>query len=182
MGAAIRVINSGCNIEPSAQLHSPQMPLSANPLFNTGPRKIIHFLVKRGLYNRFSTADDPFMIKGLHHVQITVPRGAEDQAREFYCRVLGFREIEKPAALRSNGGFWLELPDRQLHIGVENGIDRNSTKAHLAYEVENLEAMRSRIKKTGIKIKDQPTIPGLKRFKARDPFGNQIEFVEKVKP
>ena len=39
------------------------------------------------------------MITAIHHVQITIPPGAEDQARAFYCGVLGLREIEKPASL-----------------------------------------------------------------------------------
>src|SRR5436190_2252194 len=36
---------------------------------------------------------------GIHHVQITVPVGQEQAARDFYCKVMGFREIEKPKAL-----------------------------------------------------------------------------------
>ena len=29
----------------------------------------------------------------LHHVQITIPKGAEDEARRFYCEGLGLMEI-----------------------------------------------------------------------------------------
>jgi catechol 2,3-dioxygenase-like lactoylglutathione lyase family enzyme len=36
------------------------------------------------------------MIHAIHHVQITIPRGAEDEARTFYCDLLGLPEIEKP--------------------------------------------------------------------------------------
>ena len=34
------------------------------------------------------------MIVGLHHAQITVPVGAEAEARHFYCGVLGLRLVK----------------------------------------------------------------------------------------
>ena len=39
------------------------------------------------------------MIQRIHHAQITVSSGAESEAREFYCGVLGLPEISKPEAL-----------------------------------------------------------------------------------
>ena len=36
------------------------------------------------------------IIMRLHHAQIAIPEGEEEQGREFYCRVLGLPEIEKP--------------------------------------------------------------------------------------
>lgn len=44
------------------------------------------------------------MIRGIHHVQITIPRGAEETARTFYCGVLTLSEIEKPESLKGRGG------------------------------------------------------------------------------
>lgn len=35
------------------------------------------------------------MIQGIHHVQITIPKGEEARARAFYCGVLGLRNIDK---------------------------------------------------------------------------------------
>ncbi len=60
----------------------------------------------------------------LHHVMVTVPKGAEDKARVFYCGVLGMAEIPKPESLRGRGGFWLALGDLQIHVGTEDGVDR----------------------------------------------------------
>nr|WP_207229353.1 hypothetical protein [Ktedonosporobacter rubrisoli] len=57
-------------------------------------------------------------IIGLHHAQITIPRGSEEQGRQFYCELLGLAEIEKPAALQGRGGFWLQVGDRQVHVGL----------------------------------------------------------------
>lgn len=114
----------------------------------------------------------------LHHAQITIPKGAESQARAFYCEVLGLREIPKPESLQGRGGFWVEVGDQQLHIGTEDGVDRNATKAHLAYQVTHITQWREKLTQHGIRIEEQIPIPGLNRFEFRDPFGNRVEFTE----
>ena len=118
------------------------------------------------------------MIKGLHHAQMTVPEGAEDQARAFYCGVLGLTEAPKPEALAGRGGFWLQVGPQQIHVGTERGADRAATKAHLAYEVDNLEECRLRLAEAGITAEDGVPIPGFARFEFRDPFGNRVEFIQ----
>lgn len=117
-------------------------------------------------------------IERLHHAQVTIPRGREDQAREFYCGLLGLREVEKPEVLRPRGGFWLELGGAQVHVGVEDDVDRHGTKAHLAYQVDDLDDLRTRLKSADVPIKESIPIPGMNRLEIRDPFGNRIEFVE----
>jgi len=74
------------------------------------------------------------LILRVHHAQITIPDGAEDEARKFYCDILGLREVAKPEILRTRGGFWLEAGGFQIHIGTENGFDRRKSKSHIAYE------------------------------------------------
>ncbi|MCC6614667.1 MAG: VOC family protein [Anaerolineae bacterium] len=113
----------------------------------------------------------------LHHAQITIPRGAEAQARAFYCDLLGLPEIEKPDSLKGRGGFWLSVGDQQVHIGVEDGVERSRTKAHLAYQVTDLETWQARLLTHGIEIGDSVPIPGYARFEFRDPFGNRVEFI-----
>jgi catechol 2,3-dioxygenase-like lactoylglutathione lyase family enzyme len=117
-------------------------------------------------------------IDGLHHAQICIPVGAEDAARAFYCGVLGLPEIEKPDALAGRGGFWLQVGDRQVHVGTEPPFDRTQTKAHLAYAVTDLDAWRERLHDEGITAEDGVRIPGYVRFEFRDPFGNRVEFIE----
>ncbi len=117
------------------------------------------------------------MIVGLHHVQITIPVGLEAAARDFYCGVLGIAEIEKPPSLAARGGFWLQLPDRQIHVGVEDGVDRLQTKAHVALQVTDLSAWRRRLAEAGIEALDGVPIPGFHRFEFRDPFGNRMELI-----
>ena len=119
-------------------------------------------------------------ITGLHHAQITIPKGSEEQGRQFYCGLLGLPEIAKPASLEGRGGFWLQVGDRQVHVGTENGVERGATKAHLAYAVDDVGAWRTLLEEHGITILDGVPIPGYERFEFRDPFGNRIEFIQPV--
>jgi catechol 2,3-dioxygenase-like lactoylglutathione lyase family enzyme len=114
----------------------------------------------------------------LHHAQITIPPGAEKQARQFYCELLGLAEIDKPETLAGRGGFWVQLGDTEIHIGVENGVDRAATKAHLAYEVSDVAQWRERLQANEIVILDSIPIPGYERFEFHDPFGNRVEFIQ----
>jgi catechol 2,3-dioxygenase-like lactoylglutathione lyase family enzyme len=116
-------------------------------------------------------------IRGVHHVQITVGKGQEAAARRFYCDLLGLPEVEKPDALKPRGGFWLQVGDRQVHVGIEEGVDRAATKAHVAYRVDDVEAWRARLVAEGIEIQESVAIPGHARFEFRDPFGNRVEFI-----
>ena len=118
------------------------------------------------------------MIIGLHHAQITVPAGAEEQARRFYCGVLGLPEVEKPRSLQGRGGFWLQVGDRQVHVGVEDGVDRRATKAHLAYQVTDVAHWRRVMEANGLRVIDSVPIDGFERFESRDPFGNRVEFIQ----
>jgi catechol 2,3-dioxygenase-like lactoylglutathione lyase family enzyme len=114
----------------------------------------------------------------LHHAQITIPEGAEEAGRRFYCGLLGLPEIAKPESLAGRGGFWLQLGDTQVHVGTEAGVDRLATKAHLAYEVSDVAAWRARLEEAGIMPLDAVTIPGYARFECRDPFGNRLELIQ----
>jgi catechol 2,3-dioxygenase-like lactoylglutathione lyase family enzyme len=121
------------------------------------------------------------MIKRVHHVQISIPKGAEDEAREFYCRLLGLSEISKPESLAGRGGFWMDLGDTQVHVGTENIEGREASKAHIAYLVDGLEDWRNKLAGRGVAILEGIPIPGYDRFEFRDPFGNRVEMLESRK-
>lgn len=118
------------------------------------------------------------MILGLHHAHITIPKGSEDEGREFYCDLLGLPEIQKPESLKSRGGFWLRVGDREVHIGTEDGIDRTLSKAHLAYLVDDISNWKITLTQNDIKIIESIAIPGYERFEFRDPFGNRVEMIQ----
>ncbi|MNJ02191.1 Glyoxalase-like domain protein [compost metagenome] len=72
------------------------------------------------------------------------------------------------------------MGDQQLHIGTEDGVDRFQTKAHLAYEVDNLKEIEKLLNNNGIKILESVAIPGYERFEFRDPFGNRVECIKPI--
>jgi len=116
----------------------------------------------------------------VHHAQITIPKGAETEAREFYCDFLSLSEAAKPESLQGRGGFWLQIGSFQVHVGTEADFDRTKTKAHLAYLVENFEGWRGKLQTKNIKSPEGMPIPGFNRFEFRDPFGNRVEFLERI--
>jgi catechol 2,3-dioxygenase-like lactoylglutathione lyase family enzyme/2'-5' RNA ligase len=129
-------------------------------------------------HGAFPLGTVPSAILGVDHIQITIPTGDEDRGRQFYCQLLGLTEIDKPASLAGRGGFWLQVGDRQVHVGTEADFDRSVTKAHIAYAVVGLDRWRSTLVGNGIEILDGVPIPGFDRFEFRDPFGNRVELIE----
>ena len=87
------------------------------------------------------------------------------------------QEIDKPEALRGRGGFWLSTGRQEVHVGTEDGFDRLTTKAHLAYQVEDIGYWRERLEESGVEILEAVPIPGFARFEFRDPFGNRVEMI-----
>jgi catechol 2,3-dioxygenase-like lactoylglutathione lyase family enzyme len=116
--------------------------------------------------------------KRLHHVQICIPIGMEDEARKFYHGILGLEEIEKPEALKPNGGLWYRIADIQLHIGVEK-IEGKS-KRHPAFEIADADEVKNYLIEKGVRVKNETEVPGQKRFSFLDPFENRIELLERV--
>jgi len=119
-------------------------------------------------------------ILGVHHVQITVPKAAEKRAKDFYCGVLALQEIEKPEALKGRGGFWVSVGNADVHISIEEGFDRLTTKSHIAYQVEDIDYWKNKLGKENVKISSSIPIPGYERFEFRDPFGNRVEMIQIV--
>jgi catechol 2,3-dioxygenase-like lactoylglutathione lyase family enzyme len=118
------------------------------------------------------------IFKRFDHVQVCIPPGAEGEAREFYGRLLGLEEVEKPDVLKRNGGLWYNVAGVQLHVGVEDVVA--PSKRHPAFEVEDAAGVRTYLEQSGVRTKDEPDIPGVvHRFSLFDPFGNRIELLER---
>ena len=153
------------------RLLKPEIPM--NGLYNIPIRDEIE------LEMLLSTSGEEPVVSSVHHAQITIPEGQEEAGRHFYCHILGLSEIDKPDLLKDRGGFWLVVGDNPVHVGTEDGADRYSTKAHLAYTVSNLAFWRNRIEALGTVIEQSIPLPGYNRIQFRDPFGNRIEFLER---
>jgi catechol 2,3-dioxygenase-like lactoylglutathione lyase family enzyme len=115
-------------------------------------------------------------VSGIDHIQIAAPEGCEAAAREFYGSLLGLRELQKPEPLRLRGGCWFECGRQQIHIGVEKDF-RPAKKAHPAFAANDLNELRQALLAHGVKVTDDFSLPGSRRFFAEDPWGNRLEFL-----
>lgn len=116
------------------------------------------------------------MIRGYDHVQVAIPRGGEDVAREFYAGLLGMDELPKPPVLAARGGCWFASGAAVLHLGVEERFVP-ARKAHPAFVVDDLDALRAALTVAGYECASaNGELPGVRRFHTSDPFGNRLEF------
>jgi len=113
----------------------------------------------------------------LHHVQLAMPRGQEDEARRFFGGVLGFSEVQKPAELARRGGVWFRAGTLELHLGVEEPF-APAEKAHPGILTEDLDEVAERLAAAGIAVRPDHELPGYRRFYVDDCFGNRLEFLE----
>ncbi|GLX69281.1 VOC family protein [Paenibacillus glycanilyticus] len=120
-----------------------------------------------------------FQFSGIDHVQLAAPEGCEPEARSFYAGLLGWAEIEKPDNLKSRGGVWFQCGTQQVHIGIQNHFVP-ATKAHPAFCVQNLNALRDYLLRSGVQLFDDDARSGegVTRIYVADPFGNRLEFME----
>jgi len=122
-----------------------------------------------------------FAYEGLDHVQLAAPEGCEPEARAFFGGLLGWTEIPKPEPLRTRGGVWFQCGAHQVHIGVQKDFTP-AKKAHPAFLVRNLEALREHLLLHRIAVIDDEARAeeGIERLYVNDPFGNRIEFMERA--
>jgi catechol 2,3-dioxygenase-like lactoylglutathione lyase family enzyme len=118
-----------------------------------------------------------FIFKSIDHVQLAAPKGSETIARKFFGEILGFHEVEKPEPLRKKGGVWFEFGNYQIHIGIEEPF-APAKKAHPAFEVENLDALKMHLNQNEVNFMVDTDLPGANRIYVHDPFGNRIEILE----
>ena len=116
-------------------------------------------------------------VLALDHVQLAMPAGGEDEARNFYIGLLGFAEVAKPATLAGRGGCWFEAGAVRLHMGVERDFVP-AKKAHPALLVDDLGSLLAKLQAAGcITVEDVP-LEGYDRRQVFDPFGNRIELMQ----
>jgi catechol 2,3-dioxygenase-like lactoylglutathione lyase family enzyme len=112
------------------------------------------------------------------HSHICVPPERLEDAKQFYTDIIGLQQIERPNHLFSTAGYWFNMGDIQLHIGVEAALERSIR--HTAMEVRDIAHAREHLEKNEVEIAEEPIIPGRSRFAFIDPFGNRMELLQKI--
>lgn len=110
------------------------------------------------------------------HINICVPPERLDEALRFYTDVIGLKQIERPDHLFSTPGYWFDIGNIQLHVGVEPLMPRSVR--HIAFEIKNVENALKLFEKHNVELAEEPVIPGRKRFAFIDPFGNRMELLQ----
>ncbi|NTF30969.1 VOC family protein [Rhizobium skierniewicense] len=116
-------------------------------------------------------------IIALDHVQLAMPAGREDDARNFYAGLLGLSERAKPDNLAKRGGCWFESGAVRVHLGVDADF-KPAAKAHPAFQVEDLARFRKTFELAGHHVVEDEPLDGYDRFYVYDPFGNRIELMQ----
>lgn len=101
-----------------------------------------------------------------------------EEARKFYNKIIGLQLIDRPDKIFGNAGYWFNIGNIQLHIGVEPALARSIR--HTAFEVADIDEARAILVKHQIEIMEEPVIPGRTRFAFIDPFGNRMELLQRT--
>ncbi len=112
----------------------------------------------------------------IDHIHFCVPPERLEDARRFYTEIIGLQQTERPDHLFSTPGYWFNIGNAALHIGVEPSLPRSTR--HTAFEVIDVDAAREHLENNNVEIVEEPQIPGRKRFAFIDPFGNRIELLQ----
>jgi catechol 2,3-dioxygenase-like lactoylglutathione lyase family enzyme len=120
-----------------------------------------------------------FTFQRLHHVQLTIPPGGEDVARQFYGGVLQMVELDKPPVLAARGGCWFSGGGWEVHLGVEAEFVP-ARKAHPGVLVDDLDALAEQLQTSGRTVQWDPNFPGHRRLYSADDHGNRLEFLQRL--
>jgi catechol 2,3-dioxygenase-like lactoylglutathione lyase family enzyme/uncharacterized protein YunC (DUF1805 family) len=123
-------------------------------------------------------------VKGLDHATLVVKD--LERSRRFYVDVLGMREVPRPAF--SFAGSWFQAGATQIHLILEfSGSGpagnllaedkRSSRTHHIAFLVDDAEAVLPLLKQAGVNILSgpKPRPDGYQQVFATDPDGHVIE-------
>ena len=122
-------------------------------------------------------AADVIEVVGIDHVQLSMPVGGEEAARQFYGGVLGLREIPKATRAVRPRRLLVRGLGAAIHLGVE-GDFRPLAKAHPALLIRDLDAGRDALAAAGVPIEEDDAVLPVRRCYVHDPFGNRIELVD----
>ncbi len=111
----------------------------------------------------------------IHH--ITLLATDLEAAEAFYGDLMGLTKIPRPDF--PSKGIWYEIDGIQVHIILVEQAEQPSPR-HIAFEVDDLNAVLSIVEKMGLPIWGDIQLEGFVRKHCRDPFGNGVELLQRV--
>ena len=119
--------------------------------------------------------------QGMHHIVLTIPPGAESQVRAFYGGVLGMTEVDDASSAGGPGGCQFRSGDLEFDFDVD--LDAPAPyprQAHPGAVVADIDALAARLAERGVAVEWDDKFLGYRRFYARDPLGNRLEFLQQL--
>ena len=124
-------------------------------------------------------------VTGTHVVRVQhegIVTADPERSKDFYCRVLGFQVLPRPAF--KSGGYWLGTPGifPQIHIIQSelvppgSGAPISPLARHTCFEVADYDAMKATLEREGIKYVENTQPGGRVQMLCNDPDGNTLEF------
>src|ERR1700754_2412917 len=105
--------------------------------------------------------NSPINFKRVDHIHIAVPPEKLEESKQFYTDVIGLELIDRPNHLFTTSGYWFNIGDIQLHVGVEPQVPASTR--HTAFEVADVDAARNYLEGK-VQLLEEPVIPGRSRF------------------
>ena len=105
-----------------------------------------------------------------------------ERAKDFYCRVLGWQVLARPAF--KSAGYWLGTPGifPQIHLIQSDNVPPGPGAAisplvrHTCFEVADYQAMKATLEREGIAYVENTQPGGRVQMLCNDPDGNTLEF------
>jgi catechol-2,3-dioxygenase len=119
-------------------------------------------------------------VTGFNHYNLRASRVLLDELREFYCKVVGLKEGERPAF--RTFGYWLYAGGTDvLHLSECSPDETRQTFVattfdHAAFTCDDADAMEAHLKAHGIEYTIRfVSQTNIKQIFFRDPAGNGVE-------
>lgn len=109
------------------------------------------------------------------------PRRLRNGSKTFLFGSAWLGGNSEPEPLKKRGGVWFQCGAHQVHIGVQPDFVP-AKKAHPAFQVQRLNELHAHLLAHQVPVIDDDarSDEGIKRFYVQDPFGNRLEFLERV--
>jgi catechol 2,3-dioxygenase-like lactoylglutathione lyase family enzyme len=119
--------------------------------------------------------------QGRHHIALTIPPGAEPRVRAFYAGVLGMTEVDDASSAGRDGGCHFRSGDLAFDFDVDLSAHVPAPRnAHPGSVVADIDALAARLAQEGVAVEWDDKFLGYRRFYARDPLGNRLEFLQQL--